>query len=67
MTLEEGIIGKAPLEMDAMERQAKRFWLSGMAMQALVQAGMTDIGNIAHQSFSMADAMLEVEGDVRKA
>lgn len=42
------------------DRAGDRLWLAGMAMQALVQAGSMDIWHIAHQSYAMADAMLEV-------
>lgn len=40
-----------------------RLWLAGMAMQALVKAGSTDVYNIARQSYAMADVMLEVQFD----
>jgi hypothetical protein len=40
-----------------------RLWLAGLAMQALIQARNSDMYNIAHQSWAMADAMLEVEGN----
>lgn len=38
----------------------KRLHLAGMAMQALVAQGSSDVWRIAHQSFAMADAMLEI-------
>ena len=44
------------------DRAADRLWLAGLAMQALIQARGNDMYNIAHQSWAMADAMLEVEG-----
>jgi len=43
-------------------RSSDRLWLAGLAMQALIQARGNDMYNIAHQSWAMADAMLEVEG-----
>ena len=43
------------------DRAADRLWLAGLAMQALIQARGNDMYNIAHQSWAMADAMLEVE------
>lgn len=68
MTLDEGMIGDTLLEIAHDAKQAeKRFWLAGLAMQALVQAGSHDVYYIARQSFAMADAMMEVEGDVRGA
>lgn len=68
MTFDEGMIGDTLLEIaqDA-EKAQKRFWLAGLAMQALVQAGSHDVYYIARQSFAMADAMMEAEGDVRGA
>ena len=44
------------------KRADDRLWLAGLAMQALIQARGNDMYNIAHQSWAMADAMLEVEG-----
>lgn len=52
----------SPTPPDGADRAADRLWLAGLAMQALVQARGNDMYNIAHQSFAMADAMLEVEG-----
>jgi len=46
---------------DGADRAADRLWLAGLAMQALIQARGHDMYNIAHQSWAMADAMLEVE------
>ena len=68
MTLDEGMIGDTLLEIakDAMQAE-KRFWMAGMAMQALVQAGSYDVYYIARQSFAMADAMMEAEINVRGA
>jgi hypothetical protein len=43
------------------DHRADRIWLAGMAMQALLAQGSTDVYRIAHQSYAMADAMLEVE------
>lgn len=66
MTFDEGMIGDTLLEIAHDAKQGeKRLWLAGMAMQALVQAGSTDVYNIARQSYAMADAMLEVEQYVR--
>ena len=47
---------------DGADRAADRLWLAGMAMQALIADGR-DMYNIARQSWAMADAMLEVEGN----
>ena len=52
----------SPTPAVAASYAADRLWLAGMAMQALIQARGNDMYNIAHQSFAMADAMLEVEG-----
>lgn len=38
----------------------KRLRLAGLAMQALVAQGSSDVWRIARQSFAMADALLEV-------
>lgn len=43
-------------------RSSDRLWLAGLAMQALIEARGHDMYNIARQSWAMADAMLEVEG-----
>jgi hypothetical protein len=43
------------------DRAADRLWLAGMAMQALVGQGSSDVRRIAHQSWAMADAMLWAE------
>jgi hypothetical protein len=53
----------SPTPADGADRAADRLWLAGMAMQALIQARGNDMYNIAHQSWAMADAMLEVEGN----
>lgn len=45
------------------KRAEDRLWLAGLAMQALIQARNSDMYNIAHQSWAMADAMLEVGGN----
>lgn len=42
------------------KRAEDRLWLAGMAMQALIRDDR-DMYGIAHQSWAMADAMLEVE------
>jgi hypothetical protein len=42
------------------KRAEDRLWLAGMAMQGLIAQGSMDIWHIAHQSYAMADAMLEV-------
>lgn len=64
MTLDEGMIGDTLLEIAHDAKLAeKRFWLAGLAMQALVQAGCSDVRYIAQQSFAMADAMMEAEED----
>ena len=52
----------SPTPTDGADRAADRLWLAGLAMQALIQARGHDMYNIAHQSWAMADAMLEVEG-----
>lgn len=52
----------SPNPTDGADRAADRLWLAGLAMQALIQARNSDMYNIAHQSWAMADAMLEVEG-----
>jgi hypothetical protein len=41
---------------------SKRLSLAALAMQALVQAGGTDVYLIAHQAYLLADALIEVEG-----
>jgi hypothetical protein len=51
----------SPTPTDGADRAADRLWLAGLAMQALIQARGNDMYNIAHQSWAMADAMLEVE------
>jgi hypothetical protein len=51
-----------PMPVNGADRAADRLWLAGLAMQALIQARGHDMYNIAHQSWAMADAMLEVEG-----
>ena len=43
------------------DRAADRLWLAGMAMQAMIRDDR-DMYSIAHQSWAMADRMLEVEG-----
>jgi len=43
------------------DRAADRLWLAGLAMQALIRDDR-DMYTIARQSWAMADAMLEVEG-----
>lgn len=50
-----------PTPTEDKDRAADRLWLAGLAMQALIQARGNDMYNIAHQSWAMADAMLEVE------
>jgi len=50
----------SPTHADGADRAADRLWLAGMAMQALIRDDR-DMYSIAHQSFAMADAMLEVE------
>jgi hypothetical protein len=66
MTLDEGMIGDTLLEIaEQADIKAKRFWLAGMAMQALVQAGSHDVRHISRQSFAMADEMLEMEVKTR--
>ena len=52
----------SPTPADGADRAADRLWLAGMAMQALIRDDR-DMYNIAHQSWAMADAMLEVEGN----
>ena len=52
----------SPMPVTGADRAADRLWLAGLAMQALIQARGNDMYNIAHQSWAMADAMLEVEG-----
>jgi hypothetical protein len=44
------------------DRAADRLWLAGLAMQALISSGSHDVYGIVRQAWSMADAMLEVEG-----
>lgn len=51
----------SPTPANGADRAADRLWLAGLAMQVLALAGH-DMYNIAHQSWAMADAMLEVEG-----
>jgi hypothetical protein len=46
---------------DLNDHYDKRLWLAGMAMQAMLAKGNTDAYQIAHQSYQMADVMLEVE------
>ena len=53
----------SPTPTNGADRSADRLWLAGLAMQALIQARGNDMYNIAHQSWAMADAMLEVEGN----
>lgn len=48
-------------KMDEEKRRDDRMWLSGMAMQGLIAQGGSDVWRMAHQSWQMADAMLEVE------
>jgi hypothetical protein len=52
----------SPTPADGADRAADRLWLAGMAMQALIRDDR-DMYSIAHQSFAMADVMLEVEGN----
>ena len=52
----------SPTPANGADRSADRLWLAGLAMQALIEARGHDMYNIAHQSWAMADAMLEVEG-----
>ena len=56
------MVQPSPTPTDGADRAADRLWLAGLAMQALIQARGNDMYNIAHQSWAMADAMLEVEG-----
>lgn len=50
----------------AMKRSDDRLWLAGMAMQALIAQGGSDVWRMAYQSFDMADTMLEVaDGEVK--
>lgn len=51
----------SPTPTDGEDRAADRIWLAGMAMQALIRDDR-DMYTIARQSWAMADAMLEVEG-----
>lgn len=51
-----------PIPTHVANRSADRLWLAGLAMQALIEARGHDMYNIARQSWAMADAMLEVEG-----
>ena len=48
---------------DAAAYRAERLHLAGLAMQALVAQGSSDVWRIARQSFAMADAMLEVDDE----
>jgi hypothetical protein len=50
----------SPTPADGADRAADRLWLAGLAMQALIRDDR-DMYSIAHQSWAMADAMLEVE------
>jgi hypothetical protein len=52
----------SPTPTNGADRAADRLWLAGMAMQALIRDDR-DMYSIAHQSFAMADVMLEVEGN----
>ena len=52
----------SPTPINGADRSADRLWLAGLAMQALIEARGHDMYNIARQSWAMADAMLEVEG-----
>lgn len=47
--------------MDAEKERDDRLWLAGMAMQALIAKGGGYATDIAHQSWQMADTMLEAE------
>lgn len=65
MTPEKGpysdeMVSPSPTPTDGADRAADRLWLAGLAMQALIQARYSDMYNVAHQSWAMADAMLEV-------
>jgi hypothetical protein len=51
----------SPTPADGADRAADRLWLAGLAMQALIRDDR-DMYTIARQSWAMADAMLEVEG-----
>ena len=51
-TSEDGCVG--------VKDHGQRLHLAGLAMQALVAQGSSDVWRIAHQSFAMADAMLEI-------
>jgi hypothetical protein len=51
----------SPTPTDGEDRSADRLWLAGLAMQALIRDDR-DMYTIARQSWAMADAMLEVEG-----
>ena len=52
----------SPTPTNGADRAADRLWLAGLAMQALIRDDR-DMYSIAHQSWAMADRMLEVEDD----